>query len=146
MSFSWCTLKKTVLEVWHCMFFVDKYGCFRGIICLHDQGSLLSSMIEAADSSEMSVCTRLCGITNQFAFWKFDSSMVSTCHIHWLFSLVILVNNLHCISEQIGLHHQALLVDQLRQVPCLARWRQNKSRSYVCVFYENELEGVIPFY
>jgi len=30
-------------------------GGFRGIKCLHDQGSLLSSMMEAADSSEVSV-------------------------------------------------------------------------------------------
>jgi len=46
------------------MFFVDKYGCFREISCLHDQGSLLSSMIEGAGSSEMSVPDCVASQTN----------------------------------------------------------------------------------
>jgi len=29
-----------------------------------------------------------CGMTNKFAFWKFDSAMIQACHMYWLFAIV----------------------------------------------------------
>jgi hypothetical protein len=54
VSFSRCTLKKTAFGSMTLYILWNMYWSFRGVSCLHE-GSLLSGLIEAAVSSEVSV-------------------------------------------------------------------------------------------